>query len=303
MLKDCSLEVVDALEEGDHAKVKACEDEWRQQARTYWKHQVGQVAQALEKPKKKHRVKARAWIVALDKQLRSTCGVGLIRFLYTEEAWGQEKPELIRVITIVLGQGSDGWCAVNFLCREARLCCLILFDPSHRGWNDTQLALKDCGLWSSALLLILCCNLMHGPWADAKWWRECQEGVQAYQSMTSFKRCELFQGHLALMLRDTGDLDRLAEEDIERTTWEELPDAFKALTTKVSMARWFGLEEGLSSLLPVWHKRLCVQLWLCIQLGLYKDGSLSLFSRKVTLEEAGGGDDDVPKKRDREGGN
>ena len=35
---------------------------------------------------------------------------------------------------------------MNWLQREADVSSLCVFDPSHRGWNDAQLALKDFGL-------------------------------------------------------------------------------------------------------------------------------------------------------------
>ena len=56
------------------------------------------------------------------------------------------EPQDIRVLTLSCGQGSDGWSAMNWLQREADVSSLCVFDPSHRGWNDAQLALKDFGL-------------------------------------------------------------------------------------------------------------------------------------------------------------
>ena len=50
--------------------------------------------------------------------------------------------------------------------RAAGYNRFFLFDPSHRVWNDAQLALKDAGLMGLCLLLIVVINLDHGPWKD-----------------------------------------------------------------------------------------------------------------------------------------
>ena len=59
-------------------------------------------------------------------------------------------------LTIPIDQGSDGWCAVNWMVWKAGLNVLQLFDPSHRVWNDCQNACKDSFYWASMVVLCVC---------------------------------------------------------------------------------------------------------------------------------------------------
>ena len=71
-------------------------------------------------------------------------------------------PAISYIYKVAIDQGSDGWSACNFL--QWKLCCLLLIaDPSHRCWNDAQLALGDAGMTSICMLCIIVLNLDHGP--------------------------------------------------------------------------------------------------------------------------------------------
>ena len=55
-------------------------------------------------------------------------------------------------LTLQIDQGSDGWCAQNFL-RHMRLCVAVLPDDNHRRWNDVMLAIKAAPSMHIVLLL------------------------------------------------------------------------------------------------------------------------------------------------------
>ena len=107
-------------------------------------------------------------------------------------------------LTISIDQGTDGFCAINFL--QSHLHCNIfpIHDASHRVWNDAQLALQDCKLWSLMLAFNIACNCDHGPWSDARFYSEAVESTETYLAMTSAGQCPLFQMLLPKILADKG---------------------------------------------------------------------------------------------------
>ena len=125
----------------------------------------------MEPPKKRptFRVKALAWLVATDNMLRAVLSSGWSHFAQPDNL-EERDPNPLNWPVLVLSpdQGSDGWCALQFLQRMMAVACELFLDLSHGGWNDVRLALKHTKLWIHILLLTVAVNLSHGPWEEAK---------------------------------------------------------------------------------------------------------------------------------------
>ena len=134
------------------------------------------------------------WLAATWQMIVIPTGYGWTMFQVPRDPakWGN--PLAWPSATVTIDQGSDGWSACFFL-ASLYLNVVILFDMSHRTWNDVQLAIQDCGWWYILLLLVAIQNLDHGPWGAQRWWNETRDAVKQYLSVTT-KSCPLFQGLL-----------------------------------------------------------------------------------------------------------
>eukprot|EP00974_Lingulodinium_polyedra_P084989 8226436-Lingulodinium_polyedra.AAC.1 len=131
------------------------------------------------------------WLLCLDQQLLAVTGQGLVQFflegtdqLVTHSVaalaqgfslWATEVPQ---VIVLAADQGSGGWQAFHYLVYACHARCMMLNDPSHRGWNGLKKAMVDTGLWPFILILVVVLNLDFGPWDGSSFH---QRGLEAMQ--------------------------------------------------------------------------------------------------------------------------
>lgn len=286
-MADNHLAVDEALELEDAGALREQEGVWRRAATAYWMQQAGKSsAQKADAPPRRHRAKALAWLTALDHQLVVSTGGGLKEFQLDACVESRPEPGHWPLIVVALDQGSDGWAGVHFLSRAARVNIMYLHDASHRLWNDVLLSLKSVGAWPAVLLLQLCFNMEHGPWDDARWFAQLREGAASYVALASPERDELFVGLLPLILADSGDADMVCDKDFTTELFHNLPSCCKIMQQKVGMSRWFGIVDAASSFLPVWHSRLLVQTYLCLQMGIDLAGAGTAMMDSVTLSSA-----------------
>ena len=260
--KDASLEVASVLDTKGESAAKIAHGDWYDAAKAQYQGLTGDSKKDRPKAPKRFRTKAFKWLLCLDYMLEQL-GVPLSQFALPPL---QECLPNQPAITISLDQGSDGWCACNFLAGKL-FCILILPDPSHRCWNDCRLALQDAGVWSAVHLLTICFNLDHGPWADARWYQECVEAVHLYTTLTEPSECPAWQTLYHLIAAESGDSIRMGEDGFEKELFNSLPMAYNRMSQKVAMARWFGWVDTAASMLKVWHRKLLVLLFLCVSLG------------------------------------
>lgn len=277
VMNDVQTELRDADEAQDRTAFLAGEQEWQRDARAFLLNQGGD-AQAPPPKKIALRKSARAWCVAVDKQLRNALGDGLARFRLATSIRDRGAAESWPVLSMSIDQGSDGWTAAMYLCWH-NTNMVIMFDPSHRAWNDAKSGLQSSKLWGAAVLLQVTMNLDHGPWRDGRWHAEIVEAAGVYSKFGSPEDCAILQSLLEPIVRDTGDFDMLADPLLARNISATLPDYFQDLQPKVSMTRWFGLVDASNAYLPRWHRRLLVQLFLCLQTGVFKVGRPSEATR------------------------
>lgn len=199
--------------------------------------------------------------------LSSLLGDGIARFVVREEgqrpAWDSHP-----LLVIATDQGSDGWSASWYLIWSLQIFGVVIGDTSHRVWNDSCNALRDAGLWAATRLLLVCLNFDHGPWADARWLESCREASHTYVRTTAWQEDPLFVGLLARMAADREEMHETSSAEYCEELFRSFPQVFARKTQKVGGSRWFGLVDGLTQLLPDWHRRLCILAYLAVLEGL-----------------------------------
>lgn len=110
------------------------------------------------------RVKARNWCLVLDNQLRSCSGRSGLRYFVRDELselWSS--PFSWPWLGISMDLGSDGNSCVHALGRLFSINCDMFNDQSHGASCDWDLMLKAVGAKSMWILMVVWCNMPHGP--------------------------------------------------------------------------------------------------------------------------------------------
>jgi hypothetical protein len=277
---------------------------FQEKASTFWKRSASDTANAKARKESaqptKFRQGAADWLSAANQMLIASVGVGVLHFSISPDMERSTPPETWPALTICIDQGSDGWAATSYLQHQLRCCCLVLPDPSHRVWNDCQLALKGCKLWSLTMVMAKIFSLDQGPWEEARWFQQSAEAAKVYMSTADGTSCSLFQEMLGRILADSGDKDRIAEEGIAEEIWQSVPDAFKSKMPKVSMTRWFSWVHSADAMLRNWHRRLLVYLFISLAEGWVQHESAADFLKVVSKSDPKPGEDPeaIPTARD-----
>ena len=220
--------------------------------------------------------------------LQIATGAGWKQFMHME---ADTSPLHTRpMITVAVDQGGDGWSGLHYLqSKRARLT--MVNDTSHRVWNDTQLGLQDCRLYTQCLLTTIAMNLDHGPWAGARWWEEIKQSAKDYTRLGS-PQCPIFKSLLPQIMKERALLDPHDDMSPE-SIFESLKEVVEHKFQKVGMTRWFQFCHASKKLTGIWTSRLCLLLYMSLTLGLFKRGRLEDF---VSIAHAQPGPDaDIEK--------
>lgn len=230
-------------------------------------------AAATKKAKKLHRVPAHDYGLALGHAM-TVCGCPLDDFQagqvpddpkdYKEEV----AATLPRTLAIASDQGTIGSCLLWYLAYQKRVRCLILWDPSHRVWNDIKHACQMSHLWPHVLLMTAVINHTHGPWNGSAFWEQSRDAAEMYIQRSS-EVDPLFLAFLPGILADKGMSHRAAEPGIEKEVFESFlaEDCWKNRGTKVALARWFGFMKAAAGFDKTWNVRALALLFLGIKVG------------------------------------
>ena len=120
------------------------------------------------KPNQYHRTKVFEWLCATEHELKVATGSGWGQFKVPSE----NKPPAAerKSVTVTVDQGADGWSALQYLAASGHNIVPIN-GPSHRVWNDAQLAMQDAGLQTKLLASTIILNADGGPWHTSRWWQ------------------------------------------------------------------------------------------------------------------------------------
>ena len=176
--------------------------------------------------------------------LRVATGAGLGQFMLHHLVAERPDPVQWPILTLSFDQGSDGYCAANFVAYHLPVGILALPDPNHRCWNDAQLALKDCKMWSAINVMTIVFNADRGPWADARWYQQAKESVSTYITLTRPESCPVWALLFEKIAAERGELHRQAEEGYSQEAFRKLENAWHFMSQKIGMSRWFGWTDS-----------------------------------------------------------
>ena len=156
---------------------EAAKASWKKMAEAYWSAQAG-IAEKETRSMKPERANALRWLAATEHMIVAACGWGWQKFQQPDDvAKRHPQPERWPVVTLSIDQGSDGWCAVQFM-LSLGINIALVNDVSHRTWNDCELGLRDADLWFTCTIFSTVLSIDAGPWSGSRWWEEAQEGAQ-----------------------------------------------------------------------------------------------------------------------------
>lgn len=200
--------------------------------------------------------------------LTVSIGRGLDRFLLPKEISERQPPAEWEILSIALDQGSDGWSATSFLGYGLPFGVHVQMDPSHRCWNDCQLALKDTAMWAPVNLMTVVLNMDAGPWRDARWYKQACEAVETYTRHTDPAKCPMWQVLFHRIVADRGEQMLSGSPGYEESLFQGLGSAWATMSAKIGMSRWFAWMDSAERLLTEWHSRLLALLFMCVSMGV-----------------------------------
>jgi len=224
-----------------------------------------------EKEKKVYRLKAYAWLVQSEKMLRASCGFsGWDHFQVVQPGATSLPPDPLSwpMCCISIDQGTDGWCAANFLQYSMRCNVVVLKDPAHRTWNDVQLAMQDARLWPLALAMSTVVSCDHGPWSEHRFFTEAAEAAGTYCKLAD-PECPVFSHFYSHICKDLG-MEADSQPEAAEEVFKSIPEAWSRKLPKVALSRWFQVFDAWKELDKVWHTRLVVLLYVCLSQGWIK---------------------------------
>ena len=135
------------------------------------------------------------------------------------ENWEQTapRPEKWPCLGVSDDQGGDHNCAMGWAenVPQSRLCIDRLADVIHGNNNDLKQNPRQCGLAGHQLLNVLSYNVWEKPFKGAANHATAQQLIRSWAQSINPKTDALWQDAYPDILIQTGQADRLAEENIE----------------------------------------------------------------------------------------
>ena len=181
------------------------------------------------RPKKRFRVAAEKWVLAIDRQLRVSTSFGGLKFLKPDESdptWSRQNWRAWPHMATILDQGGDGLSGIHAMLWLLLLNVTPWFDPAHGIQNDMWTGFKAVSCFSTALLFLLIFNLSQGPEKEEglrfQQLQECLEHmIEVYGSCP--ETFVLLNAHAPNILNEMGnDLDLQPGTDPLLSLWEHI---------------------------------------------------------------------------------
>ena len=221
-------------------------------------------ANAPQRKPRQQRVASYNFLCGLDSQLRAMTGFGLQKFALPAFA-----PTPLRripaTLTLTLDQSSISWSSTYFLLYAKMLCLIVWNDPYHRMWNDARAAIKECGCWGSIIALLPVLNLAYGPWSGCKWFSEMTDAMLDWARSFSPKD-SLWKWICPRLIADRAELSEIGAPDKAADLFEEIKsdEMFRVKGPRVTLCRWWNWFDAAVWLLPRWHLKALVLLYMGI---------------------------------------
>jgi hypothetical protein len=276
VLQDYYGEVQLASDMEDKAGVDAAKADWRSRARQYLNRggAAGEEEEQLEPKKKKHRVKAMLWGLALDNCLMACTGRGLEAFEISgllEDA--SSDPYSWPELSVAPDQGTDGMCMAHALTHGwagKQYNVDLVWDPSHGGTNDIKLTVKAVGLWHHELLTVVAAAAPFSPFGDGTRRVQVQEAMKEYTTARHPETEPLFMSLLPDILAERGEAHRSHEPNIAQELWEAVRDdpIWAERGSKLSLSRFQSVVHHATTEASKWTTRYLGVMYCSMQLGV-----------------------------------
>lgn len=200
-----------------------------------------------------------------------------------EESSGLRRWELTeyegpRPMLALSDEGSKGFASLWYLAGHLRARMGWVRDPGHRGWRDFQNAVNAAGFRIVLLESLVLLKLPFGPWLSEAFVAQMQEAIVVYSRHAS-SQDPLFMQMYAKICHDrqtdtAGDFGTAEHE--KHTFADFLGDkCWQQKGTKVKLRSFFKWQEAVAAhLLPSWHSRLLLLVFMGLQLGWFAPGQV-----------------------------
>jgi len=261
----------------DKAGLDAARAGWRSRARQFLNRGVeagdGE-EQHVEPQKKKHRVKAMVWGLALDNCLMSCTGKGLEAFEISSLAGDRASdPYSWPELSVAPDQGTDGMCMAHALAygwAGKQYNVDLVWDPSHGGTNDIKLTVKATGLWHHELLTVVAAAAPFSPFGDGTRRVQVQEAMAEYMAAHRPTTEPLFLSLLPDLLAERSEAHRAHEPDIAEELWTAIKEdpIWVERGSELSLNRFQSVVHHATTEASKWTMRYLGLMYCSMQLGV-----------------------------------
>ena len=191
---------------------------------------------------------------------------------------------MVRTLTLVCDEGSEGWALFNFLANGLRARTIFIRDPPHRLSNLFTNAIRaDVNILASTMQITIVHKFRRAPYGGGKMWKGLKEVLEVFLRQASEDH-PLLQRFGPSIADDHGggegrDVRSLAKFMLT------LP-----LGPKVQLRRWYTLYDAGRTLSKIWHTMLLALFVWYYALG--EDPEKIMASRKE-VHTAGGEEGDT----------
>lgn len=173
-----------------------------------------------------------------------------------------------RQLHLLADRGPCQFLALQWLFTTQNLVGSWMPDPLHMMWGDVQRVVKDAGLWSCFLEIVVAAGYKGGPWKGSSHLQSVRDAAADYQALVTPEADALFGVLYEDIARDmkrfrptvAGSPEHLRE--IREKALDDLQNLGKGRRIKIS--RWFSFFDVAAELEERWH----LELWLLVFLGI-----------------------------------
>lgn len=217
------------------------------------------------RPKKKHRVGARNWLLHLDSQLQVD-GLPLKEFQTDEEQEKTLDPYEGPLLSISPDRGPTGVAALKWMVGPGRLNVDIsYYDFNHGSWDDEKAMIKELGDHSWLLMMLVDINVMEGPWESCSRFAEAVSALPRLHRREVPQRVPLFMEFASNIMQEAG-LNPSDEAALE-AAWAQVGDAgcLRHRGYRCNLNRLHGFTERDEHEVRCWWARLFQYLYVSVE--------------------------------------
>ena len=243
---------------------------------------------AAWRPRKRYRVSAEKWILAVDNAIKhstSLPGLAFAKFNSLNNVWRPSNWRKWPHTTCTIDQGGDGLSAVHALMYMLLLNITVLYDWCHGAQRDFFVTFKAIGHFSTMLLFLCIFNFAQGP--DKEEGMRFQQVQEALQDMVdkhidpeNFPLLCEYSDQMISELKDTMGLDGL--QSPLHSLWEFIKS--NALFTKkqyrVKLCEWGAWVAAAEAFLAMYTFTRFKCEYVCLEMDMF--GSKG-FTKKIIV--------------------